>query len=187
MMTTYNGMKGMMTMATGTKIELTPLERAITPLLKTPLPTMFEWEKFAIGDSGDIGLEQAWLSAAQDVYNHSMPKAIWELYRVFCAKQHDYGPQNIALGGTKGVTQRMVDKMARLWNLLGLGNSVAKAPANKEEAIYDTLMDLADYAIIAMLTENGSWPLITIEDAFDTGLVKSDTQQPTLPMKELND
>ena len=145
------------------------------------------WDKAATGDSGDIDLEVAWLKAARDVYVNKMPDAIWDLYKVFVSKQHDYGPQNIALGGTKGVTQRMVDKMARLWNLLGLGNSVAKVPSNKDEAIYDTLMDLADYGIIGMLTENGSWPLLSIEEAFDTRLVKSDTQPPTLPMKELND
>ena len=161
-------MKGMM-MATGTKIGW----------------AFNNWEEVATGDSGDIDLEIAWLKAARDAYVNKMPDAIWDLYKVFVAKQHDYGPQNIALGGTKGVTQRMVDKMARLWNLLGLGNSKEKTPTNKEEAIYDTLMDLADYGIIGMLTENGSWPLLSIEEAFDTGLVKSDTQQLELPYEKM--
>jgi len=171
MMTTYNGMKGMMTMATGTKVSM--LDRLF-----------LGWDSFPTGESGDIEIEQAWLRAAEEVYE-KMPDLIWEMYQVFCKKQHDYGPQNIALGGTKGVTQRMVDKMARLWNLLGLGNSVAKAPANAEEAIYDTLMDLADYGIIGMLTENGSWPLLSIEEAFDTRPIKSDTQQLELPYEKM--
>ena len=134
------------------------------------------WEAAATGESGDIGLEKAWLRAAQEVYETRMPETIWEIYKVFCKKQNDYGPQNIALGGTKGVTQRMVDKMSRLWNLQGLGNSKEKAPANAEEVLYDTLMDLADYGIIGMLTENGSWKLVSIEDAFRP--LKNDTQLP---------
>ena len=167
---TYSGMKGMM-MTTGTS----PLNKGFVD----------GWKFHATGNSGDVELERAWLEAAQDVYINSMPQAIWDLYCVFTKKQADYGPQNIALGGTKGVTQRMVDKMARLWNLQGLGNSKEKAPANAEEAIYDTLMDLADYGIIGMLTENGSWPLLSIEEAFDAGLVKSDTQQLELPYEKM--
>ena len=142
----------------------------------------FRWDNFATGESGDLKLEQAWLRAAEEAYE-KMPSLIWEIYTVFCKKQHDYGPQNIALGGTKGVTQRMVDKMARLWNLQGLGNSKAEIPANKEEDLYDTLMDLADYGIIGMLTENGSWPLLSIEDAFPAD--KERHIQPELPYEKV--
>lgn len=138
-----------------------------------------DWGTVATGESGDIDLERAWLRDAQSAYLSRMPKVIMEIYKVFCKKQADYGPQNIALAGPKGVTVRMVDKFSRLWNLLGLGTKDAHAPANAEEALRDTAMDLADYGIILMMTLDGSWKLMDIEDAFTVPL-KTDTPQLSL-------
>lgn len=132
---------------------------------KTFLRNLDNWEELATGTSGDTELEKKWLSDAKKAYI-KMPDVIQEVFEVFCKKQHDYGPQNIALAGPKGVTLRMMDKFSRLWNLVGM-NKQAEVPANSDEALYDTAMDLADYGIILMMTLDGSWKLMSIEEAFD--------------------
>ena len=51
-----------------------------------------------------------------------------------------------------GLLVRMHDKMARLENLTG------KSQANPNyESIEDTLMDLANYAIIGLMVQRGQW------------------------------
>ena len=72
--------------------------------------------------------------------------------QIFRRKHHDYGPCNIALTGLPGVIVRMSDKVSRLRNLV-LKN---KEPNN--ESIEDNLIDVANYAIIALLVMAGKWP-----------------------------
>lgn len=77
-----------------------------------------------------------------------------ELLAILVKKQSDYGPFNIwnAPGGaTNGLMVRMSDKLERLKNLIY--NSVE--PSN--EALEDSFVDLANYAIIALLVERGVW------------------------------
>jgi hypothetical protein len=77
-----------------------------------------------------------------------------ELLAILVKKQADYGPFNIwnAPGGaTNGLMVRMSDKLERLKNLIY--NSVE--PSN--EALEDSFVDLANYAIIALLVERGVW------------------------------
>ena len=51
-----------------------------------------------------------------------------------------------------GLLVRMHDKMARLENL------TSKSQANPNyESIEDTLMDLANYAIIGLMVQRGQW------------------------------
>jgi hypothetical protein len=69
-------------------------------------------------------------------------------------KQADYGPLNIALapgGPMNGLRVRMYDKLARLNNLAD------KAATPNFESIEDTLIDLANYAIIGLLVQRGQW------------------------------
>ena len=79
-----------------------------------------------------------------------------ELSRVLVSKQLDYGPGNInnAPGGAmNGVLVRMNDKMERLKNLIYHSEG---EPQN--ESIDDSLVDIANYAVIAMMVRRGSWP-----------------------------
>jgi len=75
---------------------------------------------------------------------------------VLVSKQLDYGPGNInnAPGGAmNGILVRMNDKMERLKNLIYHSEG---EPQN--ESIDDSLVDIANYAVIAMMVRNGSWP-----------------------------
>ena len=77
-----------------------------------------------------------------------------ELRSIMMRKQEDYGPLNIALapgGAMNGLRVRMYDKLARLNNLAD------KDPTPNFESIEDTLIDLANYAIIGLLVQRGQW------------------------------
>lgn len=70
-------------------------------------------------------------------------------------KHRDYGPKNIAHspgGALNGLRVRMHDKLARINNLIDSG----KEPEN--ESLRDSFIDLANYAIIALLVIDGEWP-----------------------------
>jgi hypothetical protein len=77
-----------------------------------------------------------------------------ELRSIMMKKQEDYGPLNIALapgGAMNGLRVRMYDKLARLNNLAD------KDATPNFESIEDTLIDLANYAIIGLLVQRGQW------------------------------
>jgi len=87
-----------------------------------------------------------------------------EQYNLFCRKQHDYGPSNIAVGthlATEGEVKlsltglwfRMNDKIQRLKNMLMNG----RESAVKDEPIEDSFMDVSIYGIMAMVVKNGKW------------------------------
>ena len=85
-------------------------------------------------------------------------------YDLFCKKQSDYGPSNIAVG-TQLVTEeeinlsltglwfRMNDKIQRLKNMLMSG----RVSAVKDEPIEDSFMDVSIYGIMAMVVKNDKW------------------------------
>ena len=85
-----------------------------------------------------------------------------ELRSIMMKKQADYGPLNIALapgGPMNGLRVRMYDKLARLNNLAD------KDATPNFESIEDTLIDLANYAIIGLLVQRGQWEGIhNVED-----------------------
>jgi hypothetical protein len=78
-----------------------------------------------------------------------------EAQAVLIKKHADYGPKNISLspgGPLNGLRVRMWDKLARINNLVDSG-------ANPEnESLKDSFLDLANYAIIAMMVLDGQWP-----------------------------
>lgn len=77
-----------------------------------------------------------------------------ELLEVLYSKHKDYGPMNIAGapgGPMNGLRVRMYDKLARLNHLTDTGDTP------KHESIEDTLIDLANYAIIGLLVQRGQW------------------------------
>ena len=76
-----------------------------------------------------------------------------ELLNILYKKHEDYGPMNIAGapgGAMNGLRVRMYDKLARLAHL---GDN----DTPNYESIEDTLIDLANYAIIGLLVQRGQW------------------------------
>lgn len=79
-----------------------------------------------------------------------------ELATLLIKKHHDYGPKNIAQspgGPLNGLRVRMHDKMARINNLI---DNKDKNPIY--ESLEDSYIDLANYAIIALMVQRGQWP-----------------------------
>jgi hypothetical protein len=76
-----------------------------------------------------------------------------ELAKILYKKHEDYGPMNIAGapgGAMNGLRVRMYDKLARLSHL---GDN----DTPNYESVEDTLIDLANYAIIGLLVQRGQW------------------------------
>jgi len=76
------------------------------------------------------------------------------LAELLIKKQKDYGPKNISLapgGPLNGLRVRMFDKLARINNLVETGVT----PEN--ESLRDSFMDIANYAIIAMMVLDKQW------------------------------
>lgn len=88
-----------------------------------------------------------------------------ELICLFDKKQKDYGRENIAEFGRFGVLVRMNDKMARIKNLTLEGSLLAKMDSKeigligtiRNESLRDSYMDIAVYAVIDWLLEDGTW------------------------------
>ena len=87
----------------------------------------------------------------------------FEQYELFCKKQMDYGPSNIAMGTSLdtdeekrlskiGLIVRINDKVQRLINLVVKNNRKAQ-----NEPTIDAFKDLACYGIIAQIVKNGKW------------------------------
>ncbi len=91
-------------------------------------------------------------------------ETVMKMYRVHLQKNMDYSPVNILGTGQVGSVVRLWDKTARLMNLLGFRLEM-KGPATYEppsrepnyEAVEDTFLDLANYAVIALLLRLGKW------------------------------
>ena len=78
---------------------------------------------------------------------------VYELLDILYKKHEDYGPMNIAGapgGAMNGLRVRMYDKLARLSHL---GDN----DTPNYESVEDTLIDLANYAIIGLLVQRGQW------------------------------
>ena len=86
-----------------------------------------------------------------------------EQYGLFCKKQMDYGPSNIAMGSELktddekrlslvGLIVRVNDKVQRLLNLMVKNNRNAQ-----NEPTVDAFKDLACYGIIAQIVQKGKW------------------------------
>jgi len=87
-----------------------------------------------------------------------------EQYELFCKKQYDYGPQNIAVGTilkTKediklsmlGIWFRMNDKIERLKTLLMRDNNHAV----ENESVVDSFSDISNYGVMAKVVARGKW------------------------------
>lgn len=80
------------------------------------------------------------------------------------SKHRDYGPKNISLspgGPMNGLRVRMHDKLARLNHLTDKATEAAGDdydPTPHHESLEDTLVDLANYALIGVLVLREQWP-----------------------------
>ena len=78
-----------------------------------------------------------------------------EIGNLLITKQADYGPGNInnAFGGPiNGLLVRIGDKFERLKNLFKHDTTP------KYESIEDSFKDMANYAVIALMIQRGTWP-----------------------------
>ena len=72
---------------------------------------------------------------------------------LFDKKQQDYGSANIARSGALGCVIRMGDKFERVFHLF-----MNKHRRTVNESIKDSFRDFSNYAIIALMCEDGHWP-----------------------------
>ncbi len=84
-------------------------------------------------------------------------------YELFCAKQSNYGPDNISMGSTlekdedrklslQGLFFRINDKINRYKQMIMFGSKDAVG-----ESLDDTFKDISVYGIIAQLVQSGKW------------------------------
>jgi hypothetical protein len=114
---------------------------------------------FDVGDEGAIAyIEKTYPETAKE-----FQRLQYEQYELFCKKQMDYGPSNIAMGTSLdtdeekrlskiGLIVRINDKVQRLINLVVKNNREAQ-----NEPTIDAFKDLACYGIIAQIVEAGKW------------------------------
>ena len=102
-----------------------------------------------------------------------------ELATILYKKHQDYGPMNIAGapgGAMNGLRVRMYDKLARLSHL---GDN----DTPNYESIEDTLIDLANYAIIGLLVQRGQWEGLPNSNGNETK-TSSNPERPTNPLSK---
>lgn len=84
-------------------------------------------------------------------------KQLQEIEAELCvSKNKAYGDNNITKFGLKGVIIRMNDKIERLIRL-GYEQDITDEIIINEESLRDTLMDLSNYANIAIMIIDGEW------------------------------
>ena len=119
-----------------------------------------EINSYLTGDGGDAitYIETTYPETAKE-----FQRLQFEQYALFCKKQMDYGPSNIAMGtelktdeekrlSKIGLIVRINDKVQRLINLVVKNNREAQ-----NEPTIDAFKDLACYGIIAQIVEAGKW------------------------------
>ena len=108
-----------------------------------------------------FGIESSQRSTTQSNHNSnpSFASAVWEVMdeigNLLITKQSDYGPGNVnnAFGGPiNGLLVRIGDKFERLKNLFKSGS------LPKHESVEDSFKDMANYAVIALMVQRGTWP-----------------------------
>jgi hypothetical protein len=87
-----------------------------------------------------------------------------EQYELFLHKQHDYGPQNIAVGqelkndeekrlSLMGIWFRINDKVERIKTLIMRGDDGSL----KDEGLVDSYSDISNYGVMAQVVARGKW------------------------------
>lgn len=81
-------------------------------------------------------------------------------YQLHREKNLDYSPYNIKATGSVGLVTRLWDKLARIMKLTGfnIGTGIYNKPIlPKNEAITDTFVDLANYAMFYPILDKKMW------------------------------
>lgn len=81
---------------------------------------------------------------------------LFGLGELLVSKQRDYGPDAINLspgGPLMGINVRLHDKLSRARNLTEL-----RPTRPEHESLVDTYRDIANYAVIAAMVLEGTWP-----------------------------
>ena len=87
-----------------------------------------------------------------------------EQYELFLHKQHDYGPQNIAVGqplvndeekrlSLMGIWFRINDKVERIKTILMRGDNGSV----EGEGLVDSYSDISNYGVMAQVVARGKW------------------------------
>ena len=87
-----------------------------------------------------------------------------EQYELFLHKQHDYGPQNIAVGqmlvneeekrlSLMGIWFRINDKVERIKTILMRGDDGSL----EGEGLVDSYSDISNYGVMAQVVARGKW------------------------------
>ena len=87
-----------------------------------------------------------------------------EQYELFLHKQHDYGPQNIAVGqelknddekrlSLMGIWFRINDKVERIKTLIMRGDNGSL----EDEGLVDSYSDISNYGVMAQVVARGKW------------------------------
>ena len=87
-------------------------------------------------------------------FTQSVSKVFKEAETLLVSKHKDYGPKNISGspgGALNGLRVRIHDKLARINHLYDSGAT----PEN--ESLRDSFIDMANYAIIALLVLDDKW------------------------------
>lgn len=90
----------------------------------------------------------------QENFELALSAKFQEAEELLVKKHKDYGPKNISDspgGPINGLRVRMHDKLARINNLYDSGAT----PEN--ESLRDSFIDMANYAIIALMVLDGDW------------------------------
>ena len=81
-----------------------------------------------------------------------------DMYKTHIEKNNCYGSGNIAELGMKGTFCRIHDKVSRLKQLVWKADENAiKSAKGMNESVEDTLLDLANYAVIALIQSRNKW------------------------------
>lgn len=93
----------------------------------------------------------------EGTFEAAVDSILSSLREVMISKQRDYGPRNVLDCGETGVVIRVNDKLARLRNLYGITDGTYKMKSVSNETIEDSFIDLANYAIIALMLRRGTF------------------------------
>lgn len=83
-----------------------------------------------------------------------MAERLAATFAIWKQRQAKYGSDNIARRGPAGIMVRMDDKLARLDRVFS-GQATGE---QADETVADTCMDVANYALMALVCHEGLWP-----------------------------
>jgi hypothetical protein len=103
------------------------------------------------------------LTASPRTFEGAFEEIYKEAFKLLVDKQRRYGDSNIEQLGLHGVISRIAhDKTARAKKFLNgrIENGVVildKLPDGQDESMEDTLLDIANYSLIAVALLRGEW------------------------------